>query len=123
MIPPRMVTLALSALLVSSALAACSDRSSTPAGPGDEDGVQIVALSNFAFGPGTITIDRGTTIRWRNGTSTFHTVTPDGHDAFQEWETNGQGQTFEARFDEPGRYLYHCEPHRTLGMIGVIEVR
>lgn len=123
MTPRRMAILTLSAILASSALSACSERSDAPTDPGDDDGVRTVALSNFAFGPGTITIDRGTTVRWRNGTSTFHTVTPDDPDAFQEWETNGQGQTFEVRFDEPGQYRYHCEPHRTLGMTGVIEVR
>jgi plastocyanin len=30
----------------------------------------------------TITIDRGTSVRWRSTTGTFHTVTPDGHQVF-----------------------------------------
>ena len=83
----------------------------------------IVTLGNFAFTAADLTIDRGTTVRWRNATPTFHTVTPDGHEAFQEWQTNTQNQTFEFRFDQPGTYRYFCAPHRALGMTGVITVR
>ena len=119
MITRRIARLALLPLALA---AGCSDRSDTPMDPAD-DGVPTVTIANFAFGPATITIDRGTTVRWRNGTATFHTVTPDGHSVFAEWETNSQGQTFEVRFDQPGRYEYHCEPHRVLGMTGVIDVR
>jgi plastocyanin len=104
-------------------LAGCSGRSEPPAGPGDGGDVETVTITNFAFGPATVTVDRGTTVRWRNTTSTFHTVTPDGHTAFQEFQTNAEDQTFEVRFDQPGRYMFYCQPHRTLGMMGVIEVQ
>lgn len=123
MILRRAVKLMLATLVVSSGLSACSDRAE-PMNPVDDgDDMSTVTLRNFAFGPATITVDRGATVRWRNGTSTFHTVTPDEAGAFEEWQTNAQGQTFEVRFDEPGTYRYHCEPHAVLGMTGVIEVR
>lgn len=106
------------------ALLACSERSHPPpAGPGDDGGVEMVTITNFSFGPATIIVERGTTVRWRNQTSTFHTVTPEGHTAFEEFQTNAPDQTFDVRFDAPGRYSFYCQPHRALGMMGVIEVR
>ena len=115
---------ALAALVVMSAVSACSDRSEEPMDPGGGGGdVRTVMLTNFAFSPATITIERGTTVRWQNGTATFHTVTPDGHEAFEEFQTNAQGQVFEVRFDTPGQYRYYCAPHRNLGMTGIITVQ
>ena len=91
--------------------------------PAPLTGAAAEVLSNFAFSAPTVTIDRGESIRWRNTTATFHTVTPDGHHAFVPRQTNAAGQTFETRFDTPGRYRYYCEPHRALGMTGEVIVR
>jgi plastocyanin len=109
-------------LLASLVISACSGRDE-PTEPIDNGDVTDIVLRNFAFSAPTITIDRGETVRWRNSTGTFHTVTPDGHQAFAERQTSTQGQTFETRFDTPGRYRYYCEPHRSLGMTGEIVVR
>jgi len=89
---------------------------------GDGDATEVV-IRNFAFSAPTITIDRGTVVRWRNTTGTFHTVTPDGHQAFTEHQTSTSGDRFEIRFDTPGRYRYHCLPHQALGMTGEVIVR
>ena len=120
------IRLSCGAALVGLAVLACSERYESPTPPalppagGD---VTEVVLSNFAFAAPSITIDRGTTVRWRNSTSTFHTVTPDGHQAFTERQTNANGQTFETRFDAAGTYRYFCSPHRALGMTGEVIVR
>lgn len=124
----RFSRITLAAVLIALALSACSEHSNEPTDPvggdgGDGGGVTEVVLRNFAFAAPTITIDRGTAVRWRNTTGTFHTVTPDGHQAFAARQTNGAGQTFETQFDTPGRYRYYCEPHRSLGMTGEIIVR
>ena len=124
MIPRRNYFPVLASLVTALVAAACSDRADEPTEPPPGAGeVTEVTLSNFAFSPASVTVDRGTTIRWRNSTSTFHTVTPDGHQVFAEWQTNTQGQTFEVRFDSPGTYRYFCSPHRDLGMTGMIVVR
>jgi plastocyanin len=109
-------------LLAALVTSACSERQDDVTEPGPENAVDVT-LTNFAFNAPTLTIDRGTTVRWRNSTGTFHTVTPDGNTVFEAWQTNSSGQTFEVRFDQPGTYRYFCEPHRSLGMMGVIEVR
>jgi plastocyanin len=110
-------------LLAALALSACSDHTDEPTAPIGDGEVTEVVLNNFAFSAPTVTIDRGESVRWRNSTATFHTVTPDGHQAFGARQTNAADQTFETRFDTPGRYRYYCEPHRALGMTGEVIVR
>ena len=124
MIAYTAVRTALASGIVLLMLSACSTRSEQPTEPVIDDGdVTEIVIRNFAFSAPTITIDRGTAVRWRNTTATFHTVTPDGHQAFATRQTNSVGETFETRFDAPGRYRYFCEPHRSLGMTGEIVVR
>lgn len=69
-----------------------------------------------------MTVSRGTTVRWINGTASVHTVTPDGHSAWSEWQTSGASETFEVVLDAPGTYQYYCSPHRSLGMTSRIIV-
>lgn len=110
---------ALAALL----LGACSEHSTDPTEPVNEGDVTVVEITDFAFSALTITIDRGKTVRWRAATGTFHTVTPDGHQVFAGRQMNAPGQTYEVRFDAPGRYRYYCEPHRAFGMTGEVVVQ
>ena len=112
------VSLAVLALLTS----ACSEHSTEPIDPDNADAT-VVVISDFAFTAPTITIERGTSVRWRSSTATFHTVTPDGHQAFAGSQLSGQGQSYEVRFDTPGRYRYYCEPHRAFGMTGEVVVQ
>ena len=114
---------ALIPVLVALLLSACSEHSGEPTGPINEDDVAVVVIRDFAFSAPTITIDRGQSVRWRTSTGTFHTVTPDGHQAFNTQQLNASGQTFDVRFDTPGRYRYFCEPHRALGMTGEVVVQ
>lgn len=122
MIIPRSLLPLVVCSLASLTILACSDRSDAIAPIDSGDDVTEVTITNFAFAAPTITIARGETVRWRNTTGSFHTVTPDGHQLFVERQTNAQGQTFETRFDTPGRYRYYCAPHRALGMTGEIIV-
>jgi plastocyanin len=102
---------------------ACSEHSTEPPEPSNEDDATVVVISDFVFSAPTVTIDRGTSVRWRSSTATFHTVTPDGHQAFAGRQINGQGQSYEVRFNTPGRYRYYCEPHRAFGMTGEVVVQ
>lgn len=114
---------AVAPLLAALLLGACSEHSAEPTEPVDEGDVAVVLISDFAFSAPTITIDRGSSVRWRSSTGTFHTVTPDGHQAFTGRQMNASGQTYEVRFDTPGRYRYYCEPHRAFGMTGEVVVQ
>ncbi len=123
MSPIRIGRLHLAPFLAVLVLLACSEHSDAPMEPVDGDGVAAVTVRDFAFAAPTITIDAGKSVRWRSTTGTFHTITPDGHQAFAEREMNSSGETFEVRFDTPGRYRYYCEVHRSLGMTGEVVVR
>jgi len=120
---PRASRLALTAVLGAFLLGACSEHAAPPTEPINEGDVAVVVIRDFAFTAPTITIDRGKSVRWRTSTGTFHTITPDGHQAFVERQMNASGETFEVRFDTPGRYRYYCEPHRALGMTGEVVVQ
>ncbi len=90
--------------------------------PESEAPVVEIQLQNFRFSQQEVRIAPGTVVRWRNTTSSFHTVTPDGHATWTEWQTAGEGQTFEVRFDQAGTYPYYCSPHQGLGLTGRIIV-
>jgi len=114
---------ALVPVLAALLLGACSEHSDVPTEPGNGGDVAVIVISDFAFSAPTLTIDAGTSVRWRSSTGTFHTVTPDGHQAFAGRQMNASGQTYEVRFDAPGRYRYYCEPHRAFGMTGEVVVQ
>ncbi len=85
--------------------------------------VEVQLLSTLQFSPAQVTIAVGTTIRWRNAVSIFHTVTPDGHTEFMRATFSNIGDTFEHTFNTPGTFDYFCEPHVFAGMRGTIIVQ
>lgn len=101
--------------------AACSQHQDPmePTGGGD---VVEIEIRNFEFSNPELHIAPGTTVRWKNTTSNYHTVTPNGHTAWTSWQTASSGETFEVKFDQRGTYPYYCMPHRSLGMTGTIIV-
>lgn len=82
-----------------------------------------VEIADFAFGPETINIKKGTTVTWTNKDSAEHTVTPDEESgAFEGSELLAQGETYSFTFDEVGTYTYHCQPHPQMtGTVVVTE--
>lgn len=85
--------------------------------------VEILLTQNLTFSPAQVTISSGTTVRWKNTSSLFHTVTPDGHSEWSSASLNQAEQTFEHTFQNPGTFPYYCEPHRAFGMTGTIVVQ
>lgn len=87
---------------------------------------------SLKFMPSDITVPAGTTVTWQNGEAISHTVTSgtwgevDGSTGLRGTETpdgrfdhalapQGQeGDSFSHTFDEPGEYLYYCQPHQTM---------
>jgi plastocyanin len=85
--------------------------------------VEILLNQNLTFSPAQVTISPGTTVRWRNTTSMFHTVTPDGHSEWSSVSFTQADETFDHTFQNPGTFPYYCEPHRAFGMTGTIIVQ
>jgi halocyanin-like protein len=75
----------------------------------------------FAFDPPAIRIDAGTTVTWEWAGDAGHSVTHE-EEMFNSEVMSGDGTTFEHTFEETRTYLYHCIPHKALGMKGAVVV-
>lgn len=69
-----------------------------------------VRIADYRFQPATLTVRAGTTVRWTNDERrTTHSV------LFTAEKLEGErlfpGDSWERRFDRPGRYPYTCGPH------------
>ena len=77
----------------------------------------------FAFGPPAVQVDPGTTIIWEwNGEGGQHNVVAEEGGELESELTAEAGFTFEQTFDSEGVIKYFCQPHRALGMKGVVVV-
>ena len=100
-----------------------SDQSS--GGGGGGTGAKV-GMANVQFDPKDITVKAGETITFTNDESIPHDVhktSGPGKD-FASGDTGGmqQGDTFELKLDEPGKYGYVCNVHAP-GMAGTITVK
>ncbi|MGH2531403.1 MAG: cupredoxin domain-containing protein [Thermomicrobiales bacterium] len=75
-------------------------------GQGEDVAVSIV---NFAFDPGSIDVEVGTTVTWTNNDTAPHTVTAD--DGSFDSGTLEPGDTFSFTFGQAGSFAYFCAIH------------
>ena len=82
-------------------------------GPGDHTSGAVtrvrVRIVDFRFRPASITIDRGTVVKWKNRGGTSHTTT--SNDGVWDSGMLAPGDTFARRFRRPGTFAYHCSSH------------
>jgi plastocyanin len=66
-------------------------------------------VARYLFDPKRIEIAAGTSIEWTNVDGVVHTVNAEDG----AWNSGAiqPGESWTARFDEPGRYLFYCGPH------------
>jgi len=77
----------------------------------------------FGFGPAAVQVDPGTTIIWEwTGNGGVHNVAAESGGDFGSELTQEAGFTFEHTFESEGVVKYFCQPHRALGMKGVVVV-
>jgi plastocyanin len=81
-------------------------------------GASTVRMKDNFFRPGTLRVQKGTRVVWRNAGTRPHTTTSNSG----AWNsgTLQPGETFKRRFRKAGRFRYHCEIHA--GMTGKIVV-
>ncbi|WP_018234133.1 cupredoxin domain-containing protein [Thioalkalivibrio thiocyanodenitrificans] len=80
-----------------------------------------VEMIDYGYSPAELEIPAGTTVRWVNMERRT------SHDVYFPDEDLGSERLFpeehwERRFDNPGTYAYHCRPHESRDMQGVIRV-
>jgi len=98
----RHVVAAAALAAVSSLLAAAPAAATTPV---------VVDMRDNRFIPQTLTVKVGTTVRWTNSERrTSHSVLFTGEGGFES-PRMFPGESWEHRFDRPGRFPYICGPH------------
>jgi halocyanin-like protein len=76
----------------------------------------------YGFGPAAVNVSTGTQVTWEwNGEGGAHNVI-DEDGAFESELVSEEGHTFSYTFDSAGTYTYYCQPHKALGMKGVVVV-
>ena len=70
-----------------------------------------VAIDDFAFGPGTITVKRGTTVTWTNKDDDAHTVVSAADPKLWKSGALDTDDHFSFTFNDPGTYKYICSIH------------
>jgi plastocyanin len=76
-----------------------------------------IEIEDFKFGPSTLTIRVGTTVKWSNKDEAPHTATSDTG----VWDSGTlvKGDDFFFTFNEPGVFPYYCIPHGAPGGVGM----
>jgi plastocyanin len=89
-------------------------------GSGGGSGVVKIKIKDSGtrrFVPRSVTVERGTKIRWVNAGSLSHTTTANGGG----WDARlDPGETFTRKFRRSGTFAFHCTIHPT--MTGTITV-
>jgi plastocyanin len=81
----------------------------------------------LVFDPETIQVTPGTTVKWVwEGDN--HNVVVESQPDDADWEgqppdeTYDTGHEYEHTFETLGTYDYFCQPHKSVGMVGTVEV-
>jgi plastocyanin len=82
----------------------------------------LVTASGTSFAPQAVTVDRGDTVRWRNGGG-VHNVVFKGGGYRSGKPTPTRGPLAKRTFRRPGTYRYYCEIHRSAAMRGRVVVK
>lgn len=102
-------------------------------GPVAPEVVEVTARRNdesdkpFVFDPDLVEVRAGSTVRWQNGSQTFHTVTFSPSTGERVADGTFEESMFEVgdeivrTFPEPGRFPFFCQPHAEF-MIGEVLV-
>ncbi len=78
-----------------------------------------VEISNFAFGPKTLTVKKGTEVTFANQDSVKHSATAD--DGSFDTGLLAKGESGSVTFDKAGTFTYHCTPHPNIKATIVVE--
>lgn len=75
---------------------------------------------SFGFSPPAVRVDPETTVTWEWVAGNHNVVDDAG--GFESELTSEEGFTFSQTFEETGLVKYYCNPHKPMGMRGVVIV-
>lgn len=98
-------------------------------GGGPTEEVIVGPGGSLVFEPEELTVETGTTVNWV-WESDNHNIVVDEQPEGANWEgteggantTYDTGHEYSFTFETTGTYEYACEPHRSAGMLGTVEV-
>ena len=113
--PTRILALALLVFLLPATAGGATER---PQGPRGASPVERIRIVDNRFRGGSITVERGTVVKWVNRGDNTHTSTSDTG----VWNSDNllPGESFRRRFRRTGTFAYHCNIHSD--MTGTITV-
>ena len=79
-----------------------------------------VSMKNFVFNPQTLNIKAGTKVIWINNDNVDHTVTSDTEGIFDSG-TMSPGESFSFTFNNLESVNYHCNFHRMMKGIVIVQ--
>ena len=79
-----------------------------------------VSISDFAFNPRTITIQKGESIIWTNEDSVKHSIVSDSGNEIAS-DSISKGEIYEHTFNNVGTYSYYCGIHPSMKGEVVVE--
>lgn len=79
----------------------------------------VVDIRNYIFGPRRLVVPRGAVVEWVNRDDVVHTA--NAEDAAWTSGSIRPGESWRARFDEPGTYPYYCGPHPYMKAVVVVR--
>lgn len=121
----RTLALALAGSLVVLGLIVPSTAFATRAGAradvgprgGETVKIKMKDANTRKFAPSSVTIDRGTKVKWVNAGNLTHTTTADGG----QWDERlDPGEKFVRKFRRTGTFTFHCSIHPE--MTGTVRV-
>lgn len=83
--------------------------------------VHVVQIEGMRFTPKTLHIKAGETVRWINRSASSHNIISEKNH-FKSNMLTRKGEIFEFTFTLSGEYPYYCQPHKIMGMKGMIVV-
>ena len=110
--------IAITGLITFSCSKGSSYNASTP--PSGGNSPVKITMSNMAFSPATVTVTKGTVIKWQNDDAYAHTVNSNDGTTFSSGTIDGGG-TFNYTTTTAGTFNYHCLIHG-LPMSGILIV-
>lgn len=82
---------------------------------------KIIVMKGMKFVPSKVEVSIGDTVIWMNESGGEHNVV--ANDGSFKSSMLEKGQYYALVFSKTGAYKYYCQPHRIMGMKGLVEVK
>ncbi|MBO9633374.1 MAG: cupredoxin domain-containing protein [Chitinophagaceae bacterium] len=82
---------------------------------------KTILMKGMRFVPASLEVSIGDTVIWMNDSNGEHNVV--ANDGSFKSNILEKGQIYALVFEKKGSFKYYCQPHRIMGMKGIIEVK